>query len=66
MSKYGKSNNTIVIRDATTVSLQRLWKSVENEGITMRCCSACAGDYEDPDVTDWQGHEYEDGDESPD
>ena len=32
-----------------------LWKSVESEEKPGRACSGCAGDYEDPDRSAWEG-----------
>ena len=32
-----------------------LWKDVESEEKSARACSGCAGDYEDPDRTAWEG-----------
>ena len=32
-----------------------LWKSVESEEKPARACSGCAGDYEDPDRSAWEG-----------
>ena len=39
-----------------------LWKSVESEEISARACSGCAGDYEDPDRSAWDG-DFEENDE---
>ena len=30
-----------------------LWKTVEKKENSARCCSACTGDYEDPDESVW-------------
>jgi hypothetical protein len=32
-----------------------LWKDVESEEKSARACSGCAGDYEDPDRSAWEG-----------
>jgi hypothetical protein len=31
-----------------------LWKTVESEEKSVRACSGCAGDYEDPDRSAWE------------
>jgi len=31
-----------------------LWKNVESEEKSVRACSGCAGDYEDPDRSAWE------------
>ncbi len=31
----------------------------------MRACSACAGDYEDPDRTAWTPNDVDDGERDP-
>ncbi len=38
----------------------QLWKSVENSSAPVSACSACPGDYEDPDRTQWQPDESSD------
>ena len=45
-----------------------LWKSVENSRDSRNACSACAGDYEDPDRTSWLDidEELDQDDEQPD
>ena len=37
----------------SNVPVTSLWKSVENAQASHSACSACAGDYEDPDRTSW-------------
>jgi hypothetical protein len=52
---------SININDCTSISLvmtsnaavTSLWKGVENSQGSRNACSACAGDYEDPDRTSW-------------
>ena len=39
----------------------RLWKNVESEEISVRACSGCAGDYENPDRSAWE-EDFEEGD----
>jgi len=39
----------------------RLWKSVQSEEKSARACSGCAGDYEDPDRSAWEGDFEEEG-----
>jgi hypothetical protein len=44
-----------------------LWKSVEIEENVVVACSGCAGDYEDPDRTAWEGEfEEEEAEEAGD
>ena len=61
MEKCGK-----VGRRALATAAQHAARGAGGEG-AMRACSACAGDYEDPDRTAWtpDGAEDEGGDDEP-
>jgi hypothetical protein len=37
-----------------------MWKTVDNFLTPIEACSACGGDYEDPDRTAWTDEEHED------
>ncbi len=49
---YSTPSNPIVTSNR---GVSGLWKSVENEENLLRACSGCAGDYEDPDRSAWEG-----------
>lgn len=51
MEKCGKSWSDIALNEERGV------------GVIMRACSACAGDYQDPDRTAWTATEENDGEE---
>lgn len=51
LQKYPNNEYSVITSNA---EVHGLWKSVENEEISQRACSGCAGDYEDPDRTDWE------------
>ncbi len=57
-----KHINNRVIHTATTIWINRLWKTVEKPGDAVEACSGCTGDYEDPDRSAWEEDlEDEDG-----
>jgi hypothetical protein len=41
---------------------QALWKTVKKQENVMDCCSACAGEYEDPERSAWLDVEENEGD----
>jgi hypothetical protein len=49
--RYNTSKNSVITSHRRVHSL---WKSVENKENSLRACSGCAGDYEDPDRTAWE------------
>jgi len=51
---------TTVIDGKDDARVHGLWKSVEKRGGLLRACSACPGDYEDPDWSVWEEDEDED------
>ena len=58
--EYGVNNNRRVIYESSALNVISVWKSVEKQENLAGCCSACAGDYEDPDWTAWDADPYED------
>lgn len=63
LKKYDEYNNKKVIHAPSNHRITRLWKSVEKKENAARCCSGCAGDYEDPDWSAWEADpEEEEGD----
>jgi len=62
--KYEVHNNSTVIPRSSSQAGNSLWKSVEKQENLARCCSACSGDYEDPDATAWEGDTGEEGSNS--
>jgi hypothetical protein len=60
----GVNNHTsISLLMTSNLNITPLWKSVENSENSWKACSACAGDYEDPDRTAWVEIEEECDDE---
>lgn len=59
IGKYHRHINTRVIVEASTFRITGLWKSVEKKEGGLRLCSGCAGDYEDPDRSAWEGEKEE-------
>jgi hypothetical protein len=50
---YVKYINAVVILAASNHRVNALWKRVEKSHPFLTLCSACPGDYEDPDWTTW-------------
>ena len=55
--EYEQNISGTVITRSSYYRRWRLWICVENQRGGNRCCSACAGDYEDPDRTAWEDQE---------
>ena len=61
---YSTTENSMVTSNREVYTL---WKSVEIEENVVVACSGCAGDYEDPDRTAWEGEfEEEEAEEAGD
>jgi len=61
LRQYNTARNSMITSHRR---VHGLWKSVEKVEIPLRACSACAGDYEDPDRTAWgEGFQEEDCEE---
>lgn len=58
--KYDKYSNALVIYTASNGAVNVLWKFVEKQHESLRLCSGCAGDYEEPDWTAWDDDPTED------
>jgi len=56
--RYGNSNHFRITSNCRVIEL---WKNVESEEKPARACSGCAGDYEDPDRSAWEG-DFEEAD----
>ena len=50
-ARYRTTASTILTSNSQVLSL---WKSVKTEEKSVRACSGCAGDYEDPDRSAWE------------
>jgi len=55
--RYQGDISTLVILRASNGGVNSLWKTVEKQEKSVGVCSGCAGDYEDPDWTAWEGEE---------
>lgn len=61
---YSSTKHSMITSNCEVYSL---WKAVEIEEKVLEACSGCAGDYEDPDRTAWEGEsEEEDAEEAGD
>lgn len=61
--EYDKNISSMVITVTSNHRITGLWKTVEKKENSARCCSGCAGDYEDPDRSAWEpDREEEQGD----
>ena len=56
--RYRNSSHSMITSNNTVTEL---WKNVDSEEISVRACSGCAGDYEDPDRSAWE-EDFEEGD----
>jgi hypothetical protein len=57
--RYRGDINTEVICKASIFRITGLWKVVEKKENAIGVCSGCAGDYEDPDRSAWEGDDEE-------
>jgi hypothetical protein len=51
--EYESDIDRIVLFCQIGLALQALWKTVKKQENVMDCCSACAGEYEDPERSAW-------------
>jgi hypothetical protein len=51
--EYESDIDRIVLYCQIGLVMQALWKTVKKQENAMDCCSACAGDYEDPERSAW-------------
>ena len=53
LPEYRANNNHTVIERNSDALPASMWKAVEKKENFFGCCSACSGEYEDPDWTAW-------------